>query len=339
MSTFLYPKNQHRQEISQFPLIKKSLIPWVKLLPTQSKLSVKLTRLTYGKKFKHMRNVGINLQLTPSNAGWEISWNGKLLTTTLPFPQEDSAGKPLWIMATGPSICDLELEQLQGHTVIGLNGAIATCKEYSIEPTYYAITDRDFFENRMPLVAAAIQSGAHCFFSFNGLARICEYAPELLESAKISLLETVNRYYMIPQLNEFALREELSKQPKLILPDGHNLKSGWSHDASIGVFTGNTIAYIACQIAESLKFQNAYILGMDLGSSANNTRSYETGNQARPTTIDKDYEDFILPAFELLSQLKLNTKFWNISSISKLPNSIVPRKSFQTALAETNKIT
>jgi KDO transferase-3 len=304
-------------------------------LPAKSALSIKLTRLLYGKKLKHMRNTGANLQLKPSNGGWEVKWKGQKLTTTLPFPSPNSSNSPLWIIATGPSIRGLDLTQLKNETLIGLNGAISTCLENAITPTYYAITDRDFFENRMNLVEDAIKSGAHCFFSFNGIARICEQAPELLHLSKISLLETVNRYYMVPQLDESSLRKELAKQPKLVLPSQCNMKSGWSHDAALGVFTGNTIAYIACQLANTLKFKNAFILGMDLGSVKGMERSYEIGMDARPTTIDSDYETYILPAFRLLSKINPYTQFWNLSPTSKLPESVMPRKSFKIALKET----
>lgn len=333
-----FPQNKPRCDVSQFPRIKKGLFSLLKLLPAESVLSLKLTRLLYGKKLKHMRNTGANLQLKPSNGGWEVNWKGQKLTTTLPFPSPNSSDSPLWIMATGPSIRDLDLTQLKNKTLIGLNGAISTCLENFITPTYYAITDRDFFENRMSLVEAAIKSGAHCFFSFNGIARICEQAPELLHPSKISLLETVNRYYMVPQLDESSLRQELTKHPNLILPSQSNTKSGWSHDATLGVFTGNTIAYIACQLANTLQFKNAFILGMDLDSVKGMERSYENGTDARPTTINRDYETYILPAFSLLSELHPYTQFWNLSATSRLPESVMLRKSFETALTETNTL-
>lgn len=329
-----YPNNQPRITLHEFSALKKAFLAFVKTLPATSPLSIKLTRAIYGKKLKHMRNAGPNLRLIPDQDGWQVYWKSKLLTTTVPFPQPTTSHKPLWIMATGPSICDQDLAQLKNEIIIGLNGAIATCSEYGLSPTYYAITDRDFFENRMHLVRDALQSGAHCFFSFEGIARICQQAPNLLQNAKISLLETVNRYYMTSQLTDDQLRDQLRNNLTFDLPDYHTSKSGWSHNASLGVFTGNTIAYIACQIAQSLNFQTAHIIGMDLGSTKGKVRSYESGNDARPTSIDTDYDKYILPAFKLLAKQKLSTQFWNLSPTSRLPESVMPRKPFDQALTD-----
>lgn len=281
-----------------------------------------------------MRNIGANLELVPSDEPdvWEIYWKKEHLGRTAPLPKAIK-GEDLWILATGPSIKDLDLSKLQGHKVLGLNGAIATCQEVGISPSHYAITDRDFFEHRMPLVVDAVNSGAHCLFSVNGLARICEQAPQLLTSGKISLLQTVNRYYGLPQLSANDLVEALQHHPSLSISSDGDSKIGWSRHISHGVFTANTIAYIGCQIAESLGAENAYLLGMDLGSPTNTpARSYEDGQKARPTTLDKDYESTILPSFELLRDTETHCRFWNLSPVSRLPESVMPRKSFPDSL-------
>lgn len=313
---------------------QKFLLNCVSRLDSSSYLSRKLVRLAFGKELKHMRNVGANLELIPSDEAnvWEIYWKKKHLGRTAPFPA-DLKGEDLWVLATGPSIKDLDLSKLQGRKILGLNGAIATCQEVGIAPSHYAITDRDFFEHRMPMVADAVNSGAHCFFSINGLARICEHAPHLISTGKISLLQTVNRYYGIPQLSSTEMVEALKKHPNLSISAHGDNKIGWSNDISNGVFTATTIAYIGCQIAESLEARNAFILGMDLGSTGSTpARSYESGHNARPTTIDKDYEQTILPAFELLSSITTSCKFWNLSPVSRLPKEIIPLKSYSESI-------
>lgn len=308
------------------------------ILPKNSRIAAKARRLAYGKALKHMRNVSPQFDLIQA-AGeqvHDIVWNGKNLGSTVPIPASIEDDE-LWLLATGPSVNELDLSQLKGKTVMGLNGAIASCKKHGITPAFYAITDRDFFEHRMHLVADALQSGTHCFFSFNGIARICELAPHLLENAKISLLETVNRHYNIPQLSAKNLHQSCQLDGDLELPNIDALKVGWSHSLAKGVFTANTIAYIGCQIAAQLQAKNVFILGMDLGSSGgSHARSYESGKDARPTTIDRDYEKTILPAFQLLSSLDLPTKFYNLSPNSRLPNSVIPKLTLDEALATTS---
>ena len=284
-----------------------------------------------------MRNVDarFNLISTSDGSTFDILWGDVKLGTTVPITTSIE-GHEIWILATGPSINDLDLSKIKGKTVMGLNGAIASCETHNIIPAFYAITDRDFFEHRMHLVEKAIQSGAHCFFSFNGLARICELAPQLLKNGKISLLETVNRQYNTPQMPSKELFQQCSLDSDLELPDSNSPKVGWSHNLSKGVFTANTIAYIGCQIAAQLKAQNVFILGMDLGSNGSvHTRSYESGTNARPTTIDKDYEKNILPAFQLLSTLELTTKFFNLSIKSRLPGNILPKLTYLNALNQS----
>jgi len=265
------------------------------------------------------------------NSTWSVFWKNQLLGSTSPLPEKDSLPSNIWILATGPSICDLNLEQLKNMTVMGINGAIAACSPIGIEPEYYAITDRDFFETRMHLVEDAVNSGAHCFFSFNGIARIAERSPHLLSKGKISLLETANRYYNIPQLPTKQWVDACQESEELHTTE--NSKVGWSRDICKGVFTANTIAYIGCQIASHLGAGNVFIAGMDLGSSsASNVRCYENGASARPSTIDRDYKKEILPAFQLLSELDQPTKFWNLSPDSRLPDSTMNKISLEESL-------
>jgi Kdo-III transferase WaaZ len=281
-----------------------------------------------------MRNIDVRFSLasTPNAQVFDILWDGNKLGSTVQSPTSIES-RDMWILATGPSINDLDLSKLKGKTVMGLNGAITSCEAHNITPRFYAITDRDFFEHRMHLVEKVVQSGAHCFFSFNGLARICELAPHLLTVGKISLLETVNRRYNTSQLSSKELFKQCSLDPELVISDSNSPKVGWSHNLIKGVFTANTIAYIGCQIAAALKAENVFILGMDLGSSGStHARSYESGIDARPTTIDKDYEKTILPAFELLSNLQLTPQFYNLSTSSRLPELVMPKLSLKQAL-------
>lgn len=319
-------------------LWQRLLLKASSLMPPHSSFTAKVRRIAYGKRFKHMRNIGNQFQLRATDIPqiYDIIWNGRKLGQTATLPKAVK-NEDMWLLASGPSINELDLSQLKGRNIMALNGAITSCEKHALTPTFYAITDRDFFENRMTLVEKAVRSGAHCFFSFNGLARICEQAPHLIAIGDISLLETVNRHYETPQLTNSELEQYCAQDNDLYLPHANNPKVGWSHNLSKGVFTANTIAYIGCQIAAHLKTRNAFILGMDLGATGL-ARSYEAGSAARPTTIDKDYEKTILPAFQLLSEIETFTTFYNLSLNSRLPDSIIPKISMNEAL-ETSSTT
>jgi len=333
MSTRPHPISNITNRSRSLSFWQKSLRSFCSCLPQNSSFSKKLRRAYLGKNLKHLRNVhkNFNMVFDAQNSTWNIFWKKQLLGSTIPLPDKNKLNSNVWILATGPSICDLNLEQLKNMTVLGVNGAIAACSPTGLQPDYYAITDRDFFETRMHLVEDAVNSGAHCFFSFNGIAKIAELSPHLLTKGKISLLETANRYYNIPQLptNEWVNACQASEG----LHTMENSKVGWSKDIRKGVFTANTIAYIGCQIASHLGAKNVFIAGMDLGSnSSSNARCYEKGSSARPSTIDHDYKKEILPAFQLLSKLEQPTAFWNLSAESRLPASVIKKISFEEAL-------
>jgi hypothetical protein len=65
---------------------------------------------------------------------------------------------------------------------------------------------------------------------------------------------------------------------------------------------------------------------MDLGSSNRSPqRAYDEGGKPRPTTLNKDYEKEILPAFKYMSEQRLDTKFLNHSENSRLPHDVIPK--------------
>jgi len=304
-------------------------------LPPSSKMARKSLRLIYGPPFKHMIRAGAAFQLKPTTHPqiWEIFWQGRKQGETLPYPPA-IPDTDLWILATGPSIKNIDLSPLQDQTTFAVNGTIAVSQNYGISPDFYACFDYKFFRDRINLVKKTVESGAHCFFSARGISRICQVAPELLATGKISLLETVNRYYGIPALSLQEIINACSDDSDLLIsPD--NPKIGWSNDITKGVFDAKTIPYIACQISNHLKAKNVFILGMDLGSSSNQPiRAYESGPNACSSSLDEDFDHSILPSFKIINQQKnLTSNFWNLSVQSKLPESIIPKISLETALA------
>lgn len=309
-------------------------------LAPSSKISRRALRYIYGKKFKHMTRTGAQFKLNPTSTPqvWEIYWKGKKLGDTHPYSSiNDSTAEDLWLLATGPSVKPLDLSRLQGQSILGVNGAIAICQQHQITPQYYTCFDRKFFEERMHLVKEAVLSGAHCFFSFTGISRICEHAPEIIAQGKISLLEASNHYYGHPKISDSELIINSQADPDLSISPAQPT-IGWSKDIRKGVFDSRTIAYSACQIASHLRAKQVFILGMDLGSSTNQAiRAYESGDQACPSSLDQDYNRSILPAFQFLSELNLPTQFLNVSPDSRLPDTVLQKISFEDALQRAAK--
>ena len=296
--------------------------------PPNSRPSIVLGRLAWGRSLKHMRNTQSQFRMTPGDKldTWKLYWKNQHLATTLPYPQPQSFDE-LNIITTGPSLLSVDFESLKGVTSLGVNGSISLLEKHGIRPDFYVITDLDFFENRMDLVTKALESGAHCFFSFTGIARLLQISPGLAQSSKISLIQTVNRYYGIPQKTPSELQVALKEHPDLHIASGGSSKIGWSSDPRKGIFTGNTIAFIACQLAAFMTRRSVKIFGMDLGGNDKEpTRAYDEQNQPRPTTLGKDYTTTILPAFTHMGKCHQGCRFYNKSIRSKLPSNIMRRE-------------
>ena len=305
------------------------LLQFQSCFPPNSRPSIVLGRLAWGRSLKHMRNTQSQFSMTPGDKldTWKLYWKNEHLATTLPYPQPQSFDE-LNIITTGPSLLSVDFESLKGMTNLGVNGSIALLEKHGIRPEFYVITDLDFFENRMDLVTKALESGAHCFFSFTGIARLLQFSPGLAQSSKISLIQTVNRYYGIPQKTPSELQVALKEHPYLHIASGGNSKIGWSSDPRKGIFTGNTIAFIACQLAAFMTRRSVKIFGMDLGGNDKEpTRAYDEQNQPRPTTLGKDYTTTILPAFTHMKLVHGGCKFHNCSTYSRLPDSVIPKIS------------
>jgi KDO transferase-3 len=93
-----------------------------------------------------------------------------------------------------------------------------------------------------------------------------------------------------------------------------------------GYFCGRTIAYLCVQLAYTLGFRKVFIVGMDLKNNAG--RFYEESKDALPTSLDDDYDGFILPSFAFMQKriaAKENFQVFNLSSQSRLPDDILPK--------------
>jgi KDO transferase-3 len=93
---------------------------------------------------------------------------------------------------------------------------------------------------------------------------------------------------------------------------------------SKGYFGGRTIPFAALQLAYHLGFSKVFLVGVDMNAQPG--RFYEQGEAALPTRLDEDYEDYILPSFELLAEQVVGPAFqvFNLSQTSRLPGDLVP---------------
>ena len=300
----------------------------------------KLRRLNFPRSLKHMALMHRDFQLRElpgENRGTEVVWRGRTVAH-VPSTRElrDRHSGACFVICTGPSLERVDLSQLGNHCTIGVNGAIVKFQQHGMVPTYYSITDPDFFEHRFTMVRDVIRSGAKCLFSPEGLSRICQRDVSLLRDSSIYLTQVANRRYGQPTYDAVEFDEVAARDPDLLLHASVRGRSdgvGFSCDLEKGLFCGRTAGFRAVQIAYYLGFRRVFLLGMDLGGEGSQVRFYETKRSGRPSTLGFDYDDFIQPSFEVVQDLCRQSDFevYNVSESSRLPASIVSRCSLVEA--------
>jgi KDO transferase-3 len=299
----------------------------------------KLYRARLPDYMRHMRKAHPDFWLAGAHGVLDtVYWRGKPVGRILPLEHLTRAtGPDCFIVATGPSINQIDFSHLQGRACIGVNGSILRSEESSLPFRSHVIADRQFFKDRFELVRKALMSGVECLFTFRGLSVICERQPELLRDARVFLLDEITAHFGQPKLSAVDFDAAADRDPDLVLHPSARPSKGWvgfSRDIRKGVFTGQTIAFSALQVAVWLGYTRIFILGMDLGGTGDRVRFYESGEKAAPMRLDRDYESYIQPAFEVASKLRsaLGIQIYNLSLDSRLPAAIIPKLSFADAL-------
>lgn len=298
-------------------------------------------RLRLGERFKHQYNCHPSFDLRREEHSCTVLWN-KQPVATIPYAHHlaKTMQGPCWIVASGPSLAEIDLRMIRQYDSISLNCAIKKFLDAGLRPTHCIIVDHRVFERQWQCVIDSIHSGAHCFFSFEGLSIIAERAPDLLKKGNIYLIESATRKYGVPRigikqsLQQFQQDEEIALAPDL-LPYCRAI--GFSHNLKKGVFAGKTVATWAVQLAFGLGYQAIYILGMDLGGTGK-SHFYADKHNPSPDFL-RYYEPHIRGCFQLAREAseKTGVKLYNLSLQSALPAEIIPKISFNEAMQQINK--
>jgi Kdo-III transferase WaaZ len=307
-----------------------------------SKLRKRLYRQRIAPPFNHMKTLHPDFRLEEIGDGpgsCAIVWKRKTIGRTRPLGAlTPPRSAECFIVASGPSLADIEFARLRGRVCFGVNGSIVKWVETGVPFSYHAITDRTFVRNRFDLVRQAIRSGADCLFTFRVLSHIAEREPALLGHDRLFLLTEMNAVYGVPQLvpaafDAWAVQQDgVHLHPTARLTEG---RVGFSERLERGVFTGQTVVFVALQVCHALGFQRVFILGMDLGAGGTYARFYERGDAATRTHLYRDFEPYILPSFELARHVTAPSGFeiYNLAPRSRLPADVIPKLSFEAALA------
>ena len=234
------------------------------------------------------------------------------------------------LLASGPSAADFPLERYRGIPLIAMNGSILRCVEAQVAPLFYLCDDPGFVRDRPHLAELGVRQSEHMAMSLDCLRMLHAEVPGVLERRRAYLLERVNRLHGRAVVSDRAYAWSIRKDPDLF--SGFSLwrskpnRIGFSRDMGKGYFGGRTIPYAALQLACHLGFERVFLVGVDLSKSVG--RFYEKGHAALPSSLDEDYEEYILPSFRLVAEKVLPStgmRLYNLSSNSRLPEDIAPK--------------
>lgn len=248
---------------------------------------------------------------------------------------QGSMNGPVFLLASGPSANSFPLSRYSPLPVVAMNGSIVRCVDEAITPFYYLCDDPNFVKGRPQLALLGVGHSKHLAMSLDVLQAIHSVDASALAGKSIYLLERVNREQGKAVLSDRAYAWSIRNDADLIsnfsLLRRKPNRIGFSLNLKRGYFGSRTIPFGALQLVCHLGFRQVFVVGMDLRQSGG--RFYEEGAAALPSSLDEDFEQYILPGFQLMAKKiapKTGLRVFNLSSESRLPGSVVPKIDVDT---------
>lgn len=293
-------------------------------------------RKRLGKKLKHQYQCHPAFDLQRAQTSVELFWKNQKIAELADISHyKQSRSGSTFIIATGPSLNEIDFERLRGVDTLSLNCAIDKFDEHGFAPTQCLIVDHRIFEFHWPSVRNSILSGAQCFFSAVGLSRIAEREPSLLANKNITLIDSFDRKFGIPRMNDTEFKNAINSPAVWTSPYTDKFRSvGFCSDARLGVFSGKTVATWAIQLQYYLGYHQQFIAGMDLGGTGKSHFYVNNAKTNKAPDFLADYEPHIRVCFELARKAagSLGFEVYNLSEQSTLPSEIISKISYDKAL-------
>ena len=300
------------------------------------RLRAKLRRLRLGPSYKHQYQCHPDFFLQAHTNGFTVFWRNKPVAEVgnVRSLRNSNQGE-CFIVASGPSLGEVDFPRLANKVGISLNCSIKRFTDAGFQPRYSIIIDRRVFENHWACVRSSVLSGATCFFSFTGLSRICEREPALLAHGNVYLVEAIERKFDTPRKSSADFVKKYAHDPDVFIDTSIPAiaqTAGFSVNCDKGFFPGKTVVTWGVQLAAHLGYTTLYILGMDLGTTG---QGYFYGDAANISTgVAKDYEPYIRVSFEQARRAAERNGFriFNLSTNSALPGSIIEKIDHQKVI-------
>lgn len=283
------------------------------------------------------------LTFTQTNSGYEVRRWGRLIGCTVNTSAAKfktlNKGDRCYILASGPSVGSLDLAKLKGQSIIAVNGTSLLLERYGLRALVYMITDSSFFKGRRSLVQKGFNYAQYFATTPQVLRQIIKGRLAIFDTIKVIFFEFVNQRLGYPKLNDpqALYLKSCNDKRHVLLPtqtSTYNNELGFSSALEAGVFSGRTVVGTALQLAYAMGFRRVYLLGVDMNVDQG-TRFYENSKEALRCHLARDYDRVIGPFFEIVASMRGRHGFevFNVSTNSRIPESVIPRVSFEHALA------
>ncbi len=262
---------------------------------------------------------------------WLVDATGSLITPIRSFCELAGSlrGDNAFIAASGSSARDFPWSKYNGYPFIAMNGSIVACVENNIVPKFYLCDDESFARDRFALALLGLERAQNVAMSLEVLSSLHAAQPGCLAGRSVFLLERVNRFIDRKRLSDRAYAWSIRNDQDLISQFSLIRKSpnrvGFSLNLDKGYFVARTIPYVALQLCYQLGCRRNFLIGVDL--SRGGGRFYEAGTDVLPTSLDEDFDKYILPSFLWMRRRVVSAGFqvFNLSPISRLPETLFPR--------------
>ncbi|MDR2926075.1 MAG: hypothetical protein LBU76_09065 [Azoarcus sp.] len=244
----------------------------------------------------------------------------------------------VFLLASGASVNDFPVSRYSKFPFVAMNGSILRLVDENVSPLFYVCDDSRFPHEHPELAVSGCKNSWNIAMTFKSYNEIWLNDPTVLFGKPLYFLDRINRHCIGKNVSDrrfaWSVRNDLEIISSFSLFGKKINRIGFSKNMARGFYNSRTVVYTALQLVYTLGFQKVFIVGMDMNKAVGRFYDNKSGNfpqKILPTTIDVDYDNYILPSFKIFSEKFLKKqdsfKVFNLSKSSRIPDKVIPKIS------------
>jgi Kdo-III transferase WaaZ len=295
-------------------------------------LTKQIYRYTHPRSMRHNENLWpfVKIKRDEYDAISSLVYKGENIPlANLSLLKNQYSGEVL-LLATGPSIKDIDFSSFPSYPAVGVNGAwyLDNILSFGI----YIVVDMTFIDKKPDILKEVIsRSNLILFTTVHGVVKLVQMFSAQNILCDLCVIEDKCYQTYKPRVKNNDINKSYSKKNNVSF-FGDNKNIAFNHDIRSGIFDAGTVVYWSLQILAYLGFNKIYIAGLDM-SNFSTPRFYETNDNMLPSFLNDKVNDLIIPAFHLASKelKKRNIDIVNLSPSSAIPDYIFKKMDYRDA--------